>query len=326
MKRILTMLICAMVILMPIKIEAKSYKFNYYCDAKQKLDDKTFYKVCHIAITTDFNINHIQGNLILKNLKLEDIRTNGDWTNNNGLSINVDFTSKTSHKGTIEVADLVFTGNLSDTECLANFEPLVAEETNPEPKVCVIEGNTYYGKDGKVVTKEEYNKECNKEEPKVCVVEGNTYYGKDGKVVTKEEYNKECNKEEPKVCVVEGNTYYGKDGNVVTKEEYNKECNKEEPKTCVVIDDEYYGKDGTKVTEEKYYEQCFKYICTVVDNKYYYDHNGKAVSYDQFVKDCSEVETPQTGVNYGYIILPLGIASIIAIVKTAKKNTKIYKI
>ena len=294
MKRILTMLICAMVILMPIKIEAKSYKFNYYCDAKQKLDDKTFYKVCHIAITTDFNINHIQGNLILKNLKLEDIRTNGDWTNNNGLSINVDFTSKTSHKGTIEVADLVFTGNLSDTECLANFEPLVAEETNPEPKVCVIEGNTYYGKDGKVVTKEEYNKECNKEEPKVCVVEGNTYYGKDG--------------------------------NVVTKEEYNKECNKEEPKTCVVIDDEYYGKDGTKVTEEKYYEQCFKYICTVVDNKYYYDHNGKAVSYDQFVKDCSEVETPQTGVNYGYIILPLGIASIIAIVKTAKKNTKIYKI
>ena len=226
MKKLFTLLLCISVILMPIKAEAKSQKFNYYCDAKQSLDDKTFYMTCHINLETDFDINHVTGNLILKNVSLQDIRTKSDWTNSNGLNTTVDFKSSTSHKGTIEVADLVFTGNLADTECEASFEPLVVEN------------------------------------------------------------------------------------NV---------------QTCVIIDNEYYGKNGTKVTAEKYYEECYKYTCTVVDNTYYYNHEGKSVSYDEFLKDCSEVETPATGINYGYIVLPLGIVSIIAITKIAKKNRKIYK-
>jgi hypothetical protein len=47
------------------------------------------------------------------------------------------------------------------------------------------------------------------------------------------------------------------------------------------------------------------------------------------LNDCSTTETivnPSTGIDYGYILLPIGIVSIIAIVKFAKKNTKIYKI
>ena len=42
---------------------------------------------------------------------------------------------------------------------------------------------------------------------------------------------------------------------------------------------------------------------------------------------CSELEEgPQTGIDYGYIVLPLGILSIIGIIRFSKKNTKIYKI
>ncbi len=227
MKKFLTILLCTTFILAPFKVEAKSYKFNYYCDTKQNFDDTTFYKTCHIEITTDFDINHIKGNLILKNATLQDIKTKGDWKNNNGLSETIDISSTTSHKGTIAIADLVFTGPLAATECETSFEPLIAEE------------------------------------------------------------------------------------NITA---------------CIIVDNEYYGKDGTKVTAEKYYEECYKYTCTVVDNKYYYNHEGKAVSYAQFQKDCAEVESPQTGIDYGYIILPLGIISIIAIIKIAKKNTKIYKI
>ena len=63
--------------------------------------------------------------------------------------------------------------------------------------------------------------------------------------------------------------------------------------------------------------------------------------FDEMIEDCSTtgvveepevptddglVENPQTGFNYGYIMLPIGIISIIVIVKVAKKNTKIYKI
>ena len=57
---------------------------------------------------------------------------------------------------------------------------------------------------------------------------------------------------------------------------------------------------------------------------------------EEFVEDCSNIDivvdpdepidNPQTGFNYGYIMIPIGIISIVAILKFAKKNTKIYKI
>ena len=239
MKKILFIFLCLLTVFAPFKAEAKSYNFSgYYCDAKQPLDDKTFYLTCHIVVSTDFNVNHIKGNLILKNVKLEDIRTANDWKNNNGLETTVDFTAASNHMGSFSVADLVFTGNLADTECEASFEPLVVEEvvTTPTPSNPV----------------------------------------------------------------------------------------------CAIVDNEYYGKDGSKITEEKYYEDCCNYVCEVVDNKYYFNKNGKSVSYNEFLNDCSSEEyvpsTPDTGINYGYIILPIGIVSIIAIVKITKKNNKIYKI
>lgn len=240
MKKLFSILICLCAILAPLKVEAKSYNFGgYYCDAKQKLDNNTFYMTCHIIVSTDFNINHIKGNLILKNVTLTDIRTNSDWTNNNGLSSSVDFTSKTTHNGNISVADLIFTGNLSDTECEASFEPIIAEEV----KTTVTPSTN---------------------------------------------------------------------------------------PTCALVDNEYYGKNGTIVTEERYYEECCNYVCTVVDNKYYFNSEGLSVSYDKFLEDCSSEQyipsTPDTGINYGYIMLPIGLLSIIAIVKIAKKNSKIYKI
>ena len=68
MKRIFMFLLCLCTVLIPISVKAKSYRFNYYCDAKQPLGDGTFYMTCHIAITTDFDINHIEGNLYLKML------------------------------------------------------------------------------------------------------------------------------------------------------------------------------------------------------------------------------------------------------------------
>lgn len=233
MKKIFILLVVICACIMPLNVEAKSYDYSgYYCDPKQALDDGTFYMTCHIVVKTDFDVNHIEGNLILRNVKLESIKTSSDWVNNNGLSDRVSFTSASSHKGTFSVADLVFTGDLSDEECEASFEPVITDEEKPEVKVCAI------------------------------------------------------------------------------------------------IDDEYYGKNGEKVDEVTYYEECCDYVCTVVDNKYYFNSKGESVSYDEMIADCStvEVENPGTGINYGYIILPLGIGSIIAIIKFAKKNTKIYKI
>ena len=112
----------------------------------------------------------------------------------------------------------------------------------------------------------------------------------------------------------------------------------EEPQNyvCMILDGIYYGENGNQVTEEEYYEQCCNYTCTIIDNQYYFDSHGNSVTYEEFIEDCSNtdivvdpeepVDNPKTGFNYGYIMLPIGIISIIAILKIAKKNTKIYKI
>jgi len=227
--------------LLPNSVNAASYRFNYYCDAKQPLDDGTFYMTCHLLINSDMDLNHVKGSLILKNVTLESVKPSSDWVNKNGLSTSVEFTSSTTHKGSFSVADFVFTGNQSDKECEASFLAELAEKTKeptPEPTP------------------------------------------------------------EP------------------------------EKKVCAIVDDQYYGKNGNIVTEETYYEECCNYICTVVDNKYYFNSKGESVKYDEMLEDCSThtVTNPQTGIDYGYILLPIGIISIIAIVKFSKKNTKIYKI
>lgn len=231
MKKLLAVLLVLSAIIIPTNVTAKSYNFGgYYCDEKQPLDNGTFYMTCHIVATTDFEVNHIKGKLILKNVTLESIKTSSDWTSNNGLSTNVDFTSASTHSGSFSVADLVFSGNLSDEECEASFEPIIAEKV--------------------------------------------------------------------------------------------------EKKVCAIIDGEYYGKNGTKVEEETYFEECCDYVCTVVDNKYYFNSKGESVTYDEMLEDCqtTEIVNPPTGINYGYILLPIGIVSIIGIIKFSKKNTKIYKI
>ena len=188
MKKVLLVFLMLFAIIYPISVDAATVDFSgYYCDAKQDLGDGTFYMTCHIVVTSTTEVNRVEGTLILRNVTLESIKTNDDWTSNNGLSTEVSFTAASGHTGTYTVADLVFT----------------------------------------------------------------------------------------------------------------------------------------------------------VDDKYYFNSKGQSVTYDEMMEDCSTtevvvepevptddglVENPQTGFNYGYIMLPIGIVSIIVIVKVARKNTKIYKI
>ncbi len=240
MKKIFLIVSSFLVLFFPLMVDAASVDFNgYYCDSKQDLGDGTFYMTCHIIVTSSSNINTIKGTLLLKNVVLESIKTSNGWTSNNGLSTSVSFTSSEGQSGTFTVADLVFTGDLSDEECEASFMPDSADYEEPDVYICKI------------------------------------------------------------------------------------------------VDGVYYGEKGDKITEEEYYEQCCNYICTVVDNKYYFDSKGNSVTYDEMVNDCKEIaveepsepiENPKTGVNYGYILIALGISTIIAIRIVIKKNTKIYKI
>lgn len=236
MRKVLMLLMILMVVFLPIWVGAARIDYTgYYCDAKQPLDDGTFYMTCHIVVDSDTSISVVSGELVLTNVTLESIKTSDDWVNNNGLSTSVHFTSQSGHNGKFTVADLLFTGDLSAEECEAHFTP---------------------------------------------------------------------------------------NSNVSEKDNY----------VCQIIDDVYYGMDGAVVSPEVYYEECCDYTCTIIDDKYYFDSNGNSVTYEEMIEDCSETEVvvtpenPQTGIDYGYIALPLGIIAMIVIVKIAKKNTKIYKI
>lgn len=235
MKKVLGIIIMLVILLTPSIAKADSYRFNYYCDSKQPLNNNTFSMTCHLLIKSDMELNHVKGSLLLKNVKLESIKTSSDWRSLNGLDNDVEFKSSTTHNGSFSVADFVFTGNLSDKECEASFIAELAEkEKEPTPST----------------------------------------------------------------------------------------------KVCAIVDDVYYGKNGNTVTEEKYYEECENYICTVVNNKYYFNSKGQSVTYDEMMQDCSSytVKNPSTGINSGYIMLPIGIISLVGIVIFSKKNQKIYKI
>lgn len=60
--------------------------------------------------------------------------------------------------------------------------------------IAEADGNKiYFNKLGYEVTEEEYKKDCVTEDPKnICKKVGDTYYGKDGRVVTLKEYDSEC--------------------------------------------------------------------------------------------------------------------------------------
>lgn len=142
------------------------------------------------------------------------------------------------------------TTKVSDTISLKATRPA------PVKKVCQYDKNTntYFGKTGTVVTKNEYIKQCTN--PTACSYnkEFDVYFGKDGSIVTKEQYEDQCL--EKKYCEYDSskNQYFGKDGKVVTKEQYEDQCL--EKKYCEQDGDKYFGKDGTIVTKEEYLNQC----------------------------------------------------------------------
>ncbi len=96
------------------------------------------------------------------------------------------------------------------------------------------------------------NKECPNDGGPKCEIIDDKYYDKNGKEVTRAEYNSSCDSDGNRKCVVKNGKYYGQDGNEVTKEEYLAQC----PNYCTVIDGKYYGKSGDLTTKSEYESQC----------------------------------------------------------------------
>ena len=83
-------------------------------------------------------------------------------------------------------------------------------------------------------------KECEKPETHKCEIKDGKYYGKEGNVVDKATYEKECTNPDPKPethkCEIVKGTYYGIKGNEVDYETYKAECEKKDLPTTGATD------------------------------------------------------------------------------------------
>ena len=144
---------------------------------------------------------------------------------------------------------------------------------------CEYYNNNYYDKNGKITDKTTYSIQCEKH---TCEVVGNTYFGKDGRILnSKEEYSLECEKHS---CEKVGDTYFGKNGNIVKADQFDIECNKH---VCEKIGDKYFGKEGFEVEKPVYEKECFKHTCEKVGDSYF-GKDGSEVTYDEYTVQCEK--------------------------------------
>ena len=201
----------------------------------------------------------------------------------------------------------LYTDNVSVSE-------VASLKLTAKKRICEIDGDVYYGKDGNVVDKKTYNKECNRS----CEYVDNKYYGKDGSEVDKRQYKIECEH----VCEFTDNKYYGKDGRVVDKKTYNKECNH----SCEYVDNKYYGKDGKEIDKKTFEKECEpSHVCEFTDDKYF-GLDGKEVDKSTYDKQCGqEVIVPNTASNVSALGIILGIIMMLSGVSViAYRNNKLF--
>lgn len=153
-------------------------------------------------------------------------------------------------------------GSIHDGEYVPTTKPSSTTPVNPKPTEtlkCRVKSGVYYGKNGNIVDKTEYKRQCIKTEAKYyCKKYNGKYYGITGEVVTEKVFKKQCvTPEEKHYCEKYNGNYYGKYGDIVSKSEYKKQCmTPEEKHYCEKYNGNYYGKYGDIVTESEYKKQC----------------------------------------------------------------------
>lgn len=166
------------------------------------------------------------------------------------------------------------------------------QRTNPVTYICKYVDGKYYDANGKVTTKEGFNKSCTTPTvtPKInprCAIQNGTYYDDKGNVTNYDGYKKACvPAPTPKkhICEVLDGRYYGANGQEVDKVSYYQQCT---DVICKIHEGIYFDRNGKQTTEIGYQESCVKHICEQFNGKYY-DNNGKVTDYDSYKKACTK--------------------------------------
>lgn len=171
MKKVMGLIVLAMMILLPVGVNAALDFSGFTCDDRVVADDGSVTKTCYIRgkATDGSSINQFTGTLTLQNMSVKSITASSPWTNNNGNSTNLSFSASTSVTNSdFTIATIVLSVNNLAEKCAVQFIPCYDDNgfgcrntvEVTENHVCKIVDGKYYGKNGTEVTAEVYNAEC----------------------------------------------------------------------------------------------------------------------------------------------------------------------
>jgi hypothetical protein len=172
MKKLISLVVFAIMVVLPISVKASGVSYGISCDV---MDETTRTKTCEIygTSTGSSSVTSFQATLGLTNVSVKTITAAAPWVSSSS-GTNLVFKSSTAVSGTnFKIATIVFDvaeGTTSESNCKielnvcsdANGEFTCEEETVTATPTysCKVVNGTYYGSDGSVVTEEEYNSAC----------------------------------------------------------------------------------------------------------------------------------------------------------------------
>lgn len=173
MKRVLSLIVLAMMVILPARVNAALDFSGFKCDDKVTAADGSVTKTCYIIgkATGGSSISKFTATLTLQNMSIKSITASDPWTDassGTNLAFNA---SKNVSDSTFTIATIVFNVDNTAEKCAVQLIPCYTEDgkygcgntvdvKEEKENVCKIVGGKYYGKNGKEVTKEVYEAEC----------------------------------------------------------------------------------------------------------------------------------------------------------------------
>lgn len=289
MKRVLSFLILLLsIVVIPANVKADIDARNgLVCQDEVKLSNGITAKTCTIGfkvVNNPTTNNQAKLVLTLTNMVVHSITLESDWrqTNQDGNTLTFETTASKLEIGEHKIGTITFYKVKAADRCFVEYHI----ETTKIERNCLKDNDLYYDKNGNMVSKFEFEKQC---EPHKCEVltdpdqsDKKYYFDDTGKEVEQQVYDQKCITHH--YCVEYENKYYDNDGEQTSKETYEKECFKH---YCEKIDDTYYDKKGNEVEELEYEKQCLKHNCEIMEDDTRYGKNGNIVDEVTYQKECS---------------------------------------
>lgn len=171
MKKILSIIVLAIMFVLPLSVNAALDFSGFRCDDKVYEADGSVTKTCYIvgSATNGSSLSQFTATLSLENMSIKSIQAAEPWTDySTGTSLSFRASSSISSEN-FTIATIVFTVNNAAEKCGVQLIPCFDENNNfgcgdpvvvEEVYTCKVVDGTYYGKNGNVVTEEVYNSEC----------------------------------------------------------------------------------------------------------------------------------------------------------------------